>query len=71
MTPSFVKEGEIPFSVTGVDKPCHTWHKIVGDLKSNAIPLDTLHGGPGACQEYLLPLIDLTDHYGIPVLLYD
>ena len=42
MTRSFAKEGEIPFSVTELDKPCHIWYKIIGDMKSNAIPLVTL-----------------------------
>ncbi|KAI0380511.1 proline-specific peptidase [Hypomontagnella monticulosa] len=61
-------EGIIPFSVNGLSKPCQTWYKVVGDLQS-AIPLVVLHGGPGACHEYLLPLTDLAAHR--PLVFYD
>ena len=71
MTNSAVQEGEIPFHVPGISKPCHTWYKVVGDLKSKSIPLITLHGGPGACHEYLLPLTDLNSQHGIPIIFYD
>ena len=43
-----VQEGEVPFSVPGLDKPCSTWYKLVGDLHSGKTPLVILHGGPGA-----------------------
>lgn len=53
-------EGYAEFNVTGLSQPCQTWYKIVGNLKTQAIPLIVLHGGPGACHEYLLPLTDLS-----------
>ena len=66
-----VQEGEVPFYAPGAGKPCYTWYKVIGDLDSGAIPLVTLHGGPGACHEYLLPLADLTENCSIPIVLYD
>lgn len=65
------KEGEISFTVAGLDKPCTTWYKIFGDFSSGRTPLVILHGGPGACHEYLLPLTDLTTKYSIPTIHYD
>lgn len=38
--------------------------------KNTKAKLMTLHGGPGASHDYLLPLADLVD-YGIDVLFYD
>ncbi|TVY82975.1 L-amino acid amidase [Lachnellula suecica] len=66
-------EGKIPFNVPGAGKPCHTWYKIVGDLKANhsKTPLITLHGGPSACHEMLAPLADLHERFDIPVIFYD
>ncbi|GJE89194.1 proline iminopeptidase [Phanerochaete sordida] len=68
-----VTEGEAPFRVPGVDKPCATWYKVVGDLKaSKKLPLVTLHGGPGFAHDYLLPLVDLAGApYDTPVVFYD
>ncbi|KAI0893407.1 proline-specific peptidase [Annulohypoxylon nitens] len=63
------KEGTVEFKVAGLDQPCQTWYKIVGDLNSSAAPLIVLHGGPGACHEYLLPMTDLSS--SIPVVFYD
>lgn len=40
---------------------------MVGDLRPPNVPLIVLHGGPGACHEYLLPLADLAR----PVVFYD
>ena len=66
------KEGEIPFNIPSIKKPCHTWYRVIGDLNStSATPLITLHGGPGACHEYLSPLRDLATHHGIPIIFYD
>ncbi|OTA98392.1 hypothetical protein M426DRAFT_326016 [Hypoxylon sp. CI-4A] len=62
-------EGVVEFNVTGLPKPCHTWYKVVGDLKSSSVPLIVVHGGPGACHEYLLPLSDLASSR--PVVFYD
>ena len=64
-------EGEIPFRIARVDKPCHTWYKTFGDLDSQSTPLIAIHGGPGACHEYILSMADLSEHYGIPMIFYD
>ena len=72
MTNRFEKEGEIPFNIPNVKESCHTWYRVIGDLAStSATPLVTLHGGPGACHEYLLPLRDLSTRHGIPLIFYD
>ncbi|KAG6363097.1 hypothetical protein INS49_008192 [Diaporthe citri] len=42
---------------------------VVGDLGTSAVPLIVLHGGPGACHDYLLPLTDLAP--SIPLVFYD
>jgi proline-specific peptidase len=50
-----------------------TWYRIVGDLASIApgkFPLLTLHGGPGACHDYLESLQPLAAT-GRPVIFYD
>ncbi|EIN12922.1 proline-specific peptidase [Punctularia strigosozonata HHB-11173 SS5] len=65
-----VSEGYADFNVPAAGKPCKTWYKIFGDLKSSR-PLIGLHGGPGVVHNYLLPLADLTKAYSIPVVLYD
>ncbi|RWA11499.1 hypothetical protein EKO27_g3597 [Xylaria grammica] len=62
-------EGIAPFIVAGLSSPCETWYKVFGDLESNAIPLIVVHGGPGACHEYLLPLTDLAS--SMPLIFYD
>lgn len=62
-------EGLAPFPVKGLSEPCQTWYKVVGDLKSSAVPLIVLHGGPGATHDYLLPLADLAS--SIPLVFYD
>lgn len=62
-------EGKAPFNVAGLSSPCETWYKVFGDLKSDAIPLIIVHGGPGACHEYLLPLTDLAS--SMPLIFYD
>ena len=51
-------EGTALFNVPGVAESCRTWYKVVGDIEQPAIPLVVLHGGPGACHDYLLPLTD-------------
>ncbi|KAL2037445.1 hypothetical protein N7G274_009725 [Stereocaulon virgatum] len=71
MTKRIAQEGLIPFNVPAANKPCHTWYRIVGDLSSSSTPLVTLHGGPGACHEYLLPLRDLNVENCIPIIFYD
>ncbi|KAI0139135.1 proline-specific peptidase [Hypoxylon sp. NC0597] len=67
---SSIIEGTVEFKVPGLTEPCHTWYKVIGDLKnSSKSPLVILHGGPGACHEYLLPLTDLSP--SIPLIFYD
>jgi proline-specific peptidase len=69
------KTGTVPFSHHSLpsNKPCETWYKIIGDLSSSKSgrPLVTLHGGPGACHNYLLTLTRLYTDYGIPIVFYD
>ncbi|OAA60601.1 Peptidase S33, tricorn interacting factor 1 [Niveomyces insectorum RCEF 264] len=60
-------EGKAIFHVPGVAEPCYIWYKVVGDLHTEQTPLVVLHGGPGACHEYLLPLQDLS----VPIVFYD
>ncbi|KAI0478678.1 proline-specific peptidase [Xylariaceae sp. FL0804] len=63
------KEGTAEFKVTGLPKPCQTWYKVFGDLNTSQTPLIIVHGGPGACHEYLLPMTDLAPD--IPLVFYD
>jgi len=71
MTTTKITEGKVAINIPNAGKPCETWYKIVGDLASGVTPLVTLHGGPGASHEYLLPFIDLHTKYGTPVIFYD
>lgn len=61
----------IPFNIAHIDTPCFNYYKIFGDLSSTSPRLIVIHGGPGAGHEYLLPLADLWQLYGIPVIFYD
>ena len=45
------------------------WYRIVGEERSDAIPLLLLHGGPGFTSEYLDSLEALGDER--PVIRYD
>lgn len=63
-------EGKIPLNVPGAGKPCETWYNVFGDLR-HGIPLITLHGGPGAAHEYLLPFTDLHHKHGTTIVFYD
>ncbi|KAH9908355.1 Alpha/Beta hydrolase protein [Xylariomycetidae sp. FL2044] len=64
-------EGIAPFRVSGVSETCQTWYRVFGDLTStSSTPLIVLHGGPGACHDYLLPLTDLSSP-DTPVVFYD
>ncbi|RDA83022.1 hypothetical protein CP532_0092 [Ophiocordyceps camponoti-leonardi (nom. inval.)] len=60
-------EGLAPFLIPGSMVPCHTWYKTFGDWTTGQPPLVILHGGPGACHDYLLPLQDLP----VPTVFYD
>lgn len=61
--------GTIPFTFQG--ETYSTWYKVVGDLKSGARPLVTLHGGPGFSHHYMLPHAVLATRLNIPVVFYD
>src|SRR5581483_6633424 len=52
-----------------------TWYRVVGELDAaragdGPAPLVTLHGGPGATHDYLLPVTDLATG-GRAVVFYD
>ena len=64
-------DGEVDFDVPAAGKPCKTWYKIFGNLKSGTRPLICLHGGPGVGHDYMLAMQDMTTKYSIPVVLYD
>ncbi|KAK5045030.1 hypothetical protein LTR84_010178 [Exophiala bonariae] len=68
-----VVEGTVSFKHPSLPKPCETWYKVVGDLKSSASgrPLVTVHGGPGMAHNYLLNLTGLHTKHNIPVIFYD
>lgn len=66
-----VRELQIPYQPTGIDKPGVTYTKVVGDLSTHAKrPLIVLHGGPGSTHDYMLPLSVLASS-GTPVVFYD
>jgi len=50
-----------------------TWYRIVGDLDPSAaqVPLVVLHGGPGACHDYTIPIAELANRTGRAAVLYD
>lgn len=64
--------GTVEFKVPGLPNPASTWYKVIGgDWKApDAIPLIIIHGGPGACHDYLLPHSDLA-RSDRPVIFYD
>lgn len=72
------KTGTAEFTVPGLPSPARTWYKIVYTSDDNdpdltapdTTPLVILHGGPGACHEYLLPLTDLVGP-NRPLIFYD
>ncbi|KAI1073899.1 proline-specific peptidase [Whalleya microplaca] len=66
-----IEEGIAEFEVPGLTKTCQTWYKVVGDLNTSKTPLIVVHGGPGACHEYLLPLTDLASTSSTPLIFYD
>lgn len=60
-----IKEGTIPF------KGYQTWYRIVGESTApGKLPLLCLHGGPGACHDYLTSLDAIADT-GRQVIYYD
>lgn len=66
--------GSVGFNIPGLPEPASTWYKIVGTNSNwttpGTTPLVILHGGPGACHEYLLPHTDLVKP-NRPVIFYD
>ena len=70
-TPS--REGTIRFHHPSIPltTPCHTWYRVFGDLSAGSTPLIVLHGGPGACHNYLVNLSLLSTRFGVPVIFYD
>ena len=69
--PPVSTEGKAPYVVPSAGKDCYTWYKVFGNLGGATVPLIALHGGPGSPHNYLLSLADLSELYGIPVILYD
>ena len=68
-SPKFT-EGKIDFTHQG--ETYQTYYKRFGDLENRTRnPLVVLHGGPGLCHNYLVPFSQLTEKYGVPVILYD
>lgn len=60
-----ISEGTIPF------KGYQTWYRIVGEREEpGKLPLLCLHGGPGACHDYLESLDAIADT-GRRVIYYD
>ncbi len=63
--PHKITEGRIPF------KGYETWYRIVGEREeSGKLPLLCLHGGPGACHDYLESFDAMADT-GRRVIYYD
>ncbi|RAH80373.1 proline-specific peptidase [Aspergillus japonicus CBS 114.51] len=62
-------EGTAPFQYEHLPKPAQTWYRVYGDLTVGT-PLVVLHGGPGFCHNYMLPLADLATPQRA-VILYD
>lgn len=63
--PHTITEGTIPF------KGYQTWYRIVGEKEApGKLPLLLLHGGPGACHDYLESLDAMADT-GRRVIYYD
>ncbi|GKZ75552.1 hypothetical protein AnigIFM56816_000207 [Aspergillus niger] len=68
MVASTVQEGTAPFHYASLPQPAQTWYRVYGDIKAGT-PLVVLHGGPGFCHNYMLPLAALAS--GRSVILYD
>ncbi|CCL98482.1 uncharacterized protein FIBRA_00480 [Fibroporia radiculosa] len=65
------REGFAPYSTPSAGKPCQTYYKVFGDLKSGVTPVVCINGGPGVKHNYCLPHSDLFSIYGIPIVFYD
>jgi proline-specific peptidase len=64
-------EAEVDFNPPNANKPCKTWYTIFGTLHSGVRPIVCLHGGPGVPHNYILPIRNLWNTHGIPVIMYD
>ena len=62
-------DGKTPYAVG--DRTYETYYKVFGDLASGKRPLIVVHGGPSFTHDYLLPIGDLAETHGIPVVFYD
>ncbi|MEQ9247617.1 MAG: proline iminopeptidase-family hydrolase [Nitratireductor sp.] len=47
-----------------------TWYRVIGDLKSEKVPLVVVHGGPGCTHDYLESISDIAAT-GRAVVFYD
>jgi proline-specific peptidase len=67
-----VTEGFAPFDYPAANKSLETWYRITGTLDSSgAVPLITLHGGPGGGHAATNPFTSMWASRGIPVVQYD
>ncbi len=48
-----------------------TWYRVVGELKNGLTPIMVLHGGPGACHDYTIPIAEIIAQSGRAAVLYD
>ena len=58
-------EGYMPY------KGFKTWYKIVGEPSEDKAPVILLHGGPGACHNYMEPYEAIAERFGRQVITYD
>lgn len=68
-----IKEGRVSFTYPGLPDGCETWYRVYGDLNASSTgrPLICLHGGPGACHNYMLPMSHFHEKHGVAMILYD
>ncbi|VDB94079.1 unnamed protein product [Peniophora sp. CBMAI 1063] len=65
-----IKEGKLPFRYGG--ETFETYYKIAGELKPTSVPLVFVHGAPGTCHDYGVPLYDLAaGENARPVIFYE
>jgi proline-specific peptidase len=65
-------EGFLDYTPVAAGKPCQTWYKIYGSLKSGVRPLVVVHGGPGLSHDYMDTVADLAaPPHNLPVVFYD
>ncbi|KAI1325520.1 Alpha/Beta hydrolase protein [Xylariaceae sp. FL0255] len=65
-------ENTVKFETPLAGKPCETWYRIIGNVKSSSQPaIVALHGGPGSGHDYMVALGSLYEKHGFPIVLYD